>query len=83
MPFLVITDTEPGGFSEYAMLKIRLMEGVNVDFCKEVYGIDKEKILIKSRLLEKNNLIKVDGSRIFLTPEGCLLSNQIIGHLFL
>lgn len=78
-----VTDLNPAGFSEYAMLQIRLMEGVDLDYCKEKYGVNSEEIMRKSVTLEKNGLLNIYGNRIFLTPNGCLISNKIIGHLFI
>ena len=77
-----VTDENPASFSEYAMLQIRLTEGLDLDFCRDKYGADIDEILCKSSLLEKNGLIKIQNNRMILTPKGCLVSNQIIGRLF-
>jgi len=38
-------------------------------------------LLKKSREYERHGLMKTEGSRIFLTPEGFLVSNSIISGL--
>ena len=78
-----MTDENPASFSEYAMLQIRLIEGLNLEFCRDKYFVNIEEILEKSMHLEKNGLMKIQNNRIILTPKGCLVSNQIIGRLFL
>lgn len=77
-----VTDDSPGEFSEYAMLQIRLMEGLDLDFCALKYGADKASILKNAGLLIQNGLLEHRDGRMVLTPSGCLVSNQIIGHLF-
>ncbi|MEG0614847.1 MAG: radical SAM family heme chaperone HemW [Oscillospiraceae bacterium] len=79
----IITEENPADFTEFAMLKIRLAEGVNLDECNKIYGINQSLILQKCNLMEKNGLVKIDKNTIKLTRNGCLLSNQIIAKLFL
>ncbi len=85
MPFQSeeITDSSPGGFEEFSMLGIRLMQGLDLELCEKKYAINAEKIIKKCDMLEKNGLIKVCGKKISLTPRGCLLSNSIIATLFI
>lgn len=77
------TDSSAGTFFEYAMLKIRLSEGLDLDECSKKYDINKDNILQKCIPLEKNNLVIINKSTISLTPLGCLVSNEIICRLFL
>lgn len=77
-----VTDGNPGGFFEYAMLKIRLSEGLDLSECTKKFGVDKERILRESAPLEKAGLLKVRNSAVSLTPRGFLVSNGIIGRLF-
>ena len=76
-----VTDENPATFSEYAMLQLRLMEGLDLEFCKNKYGIQTEKIIKDSTILEENGLVEMKKSVIKLTPKGCLVSNLIIGKL--
>lgn len=78
-----VTDENPGGFEEFAMLRLRLMEGLALSDCKTAFGIEPQEILQKCRILEKQGLLKTQGERILLTPSGCLVSNKIIGALIL
>lgn len=79
----ILTDNDSGTFEEYAMLKIRLMTGIDLDECVNRFEINKDAILQKAHILQKNNLVKINKSTISLTPSGCLVSNEIICRLFL
>lgn len=76
-PVPIITDENPGQAEEQIMLGLRLTEGINVDRFPDV----KDKLLKKTDLFERAGLMKRDGSRISLTPEGFLVSNSIIAEL--
>ncbi len=73
-----ITDDHPGGWEEYAMLKLRLTEGITFAEA-ERYGRRGELIQKAAKLPER--LVSVSGSGISLTPEGFLVSNSVIGEL--
>ena len=72
-----ITDEHPCGFEEYAMLRLRLAEGLALS---DVPGhrADIEK---KLSPLVKAGYVKYDGERVSLTPEGFLVSNPVIETL--
>ena len=78
----ILTDENPGNFEEYAMLRIRLSEGLDLINCKERFNIDKESIILKAKPMISAGLVKLENSVISLTPKGFLLSNIIIGKLF-
>ncbi|HNX63799.1 MAG TPA: radical SAM family heme chaperone HemW [Oscillospiraceae bacterium] len=78
----IITDDNSGTFEEYAMLKIRLMKGLDLSECEKRFGISIEKIIQKARPIENLGLISIKDNTISLNPKGCLVSNQIIGRLF-
>lgn len=78
----ILTDENPGDFEEYAMLRIRLSEGLDLNNCKERFNIDKENIILKAKPMISAGLVKLENSVISLTPKGFLLSNIIIGKLF-
>lgn len=72
-----ITDEEQaGGFEEYAMLKLRLAEGLSFEECARS-GVNKQVIEQRCKGIP-DELISVDNQRVRLTPKGFLLSNQII-----
>ena len=74
----VITDDDPGGYDEWAMLKLRLSEGIDFKTAKNRYNIDKEHILKKCKHIPKE-FIEISESGLKLTAKGFLVSNAIIG----
>lgn len=75
-------DGKGGDYAEYGMLRLRLVEGINLDEYKKLYPeIKKEKIMKSAKILEKEGYINIEGNRIFFTPEGFLLSNYFIAQL--
>lgn len=73
------TDDEAGGFEEYAMLRLRLTDGLYFSEA-EKFGTAKETLLKRCRLLPEE-YINVTDEKINLTPKGFLLSNAVIGKL--
>lgn len=73
----VITEENPASDSEKIMLGLRLSEGINA----ANFPMLKEKILKKAMLLESAGFIRINGTRISLTPKGFLVSNSIINEL--
>ncbi len=77
-----IADGEGGSEEEYIMLALRLEEGLDGKKFRERYGKDIDKsFFLKAEKYEKNGLLKTEGDRISLTPEGFLLSNSILADL--
>ncbi|MBO5378199.1 MAG: radical SAM family heme chaperone HemW [Ruminiclostridium sp.] len=75
----VVTDEAPGDFDEFAMLKLRLAEGLSFAQC-ERFGTDKNTILTRlERIPEK--YYRLDEKGVSLTKEGFLLSNAVIGKI--
>ncbi|MDE5834335.1 MAG: radical SAM family heme chaperone HemW [Ruminococcus sp.] len=74
---ITITDDNPCTFEEYAMLRLRLAEGLNVDDFPE----HKDDILKKIPALIKSGHINYNENRISLTPTGFLVSNSVIEYL--
>lgn len=75
----VITDENPRTFEEYAMLKLRLSDGITYKEC-ENFGVKKSDMEKKLRLIPKS-YVTADEKGIRLTSEGFLLSNTIIAKL--
>ena len=69
----VITDENPCGFQEYAMLRLRLKEGLDVS--------NHPGIISRTPELLKAGYINFDGKKISLTPKGYLMSNSVIEYL--
>lgn len=74
---VTVTDENPCTFEEYAMLRLRLAEGLNIDDFPE----HKDDILKKIPVLIKSGYINYKENHISLTPEGFLVSNSVIEYL--
>ncbi|MDR0222705.1 MAG: radical SAM family heme chaperone HemW [Oscillospiraceae bacterium] len=74
-----ITEEEPGTFKEWAMLKLRLSEGITFAEC-EARGVRREVILKRAVSIPRGYLNISDGG-VALTAEGFLASNSVIGGL--
>lgn len=74
-----ITDEICGDFEEYAMLKLRLGEGLSFSECKR-FGVEKDIIINRLRRIPKE-YYRLGDNGISLTREGFLLSNSIIGAI--
>ena len=75
----IIEDKSPRTFDEYAMLKLRLCEGLSFEDCA-AFGIDKD--IIQNRLKHiPEKLYITEKDRVALTREGFLLSNSVIGAI--
>lgn len=74
---ITITDQNPCTFEEYAMLRLRLAEGLDLDDFPEY----RDGILKKIPVLIKSGYINYNGNHISLTPEGFLVSNSVIEYL--
>lgn len=71
-----------GDFEEYAMLRLRLSEGLVFKDCLERYpNADLTKIKKSAQKLQKHNLALIDDEHIALTLEGFLVSNSAISEL--
>lgn len=75
----VVTDDKPLGFADYAMLRLRLVEGLSFAECEKL-GVNRDTLLERTKLVPAEYIV-VDEDGISLTRSGFLLSNQIIGKL--
>ncbi len=77
-----ISDGTGGDFFEYAMLRLRLCEGLREDLVFSRFGHPiPKKIRKKAELFEKHGLMQVAADKVAITRKGFLLSNSIIGEL--
>lgn len=74
---VTVTDESPCGFEEYAMLRLRLKEGLHLGYFPE-HRADIER---KLPPLVKDGYAETDGERVWLTPKGFLMSNSVIEYL--
>lgn len=75
-------DCDGGSFEEYAMLRLRLCDGLNLSEIKEKFGIEfSPEKLSRIATFQKNGLLNFDSNTISLTPKGFLVSNSLISDL--
>lgn len=72
-----ITDDSPCGFEEFAMLRLRLAEGLNLTDVEP----HRNDIVKKITPLIKAGYVNFDGENISLTETGFLMSNSVIEYL--
>jgi oxygen-independent coproporphyrinogen III oxidase len=77
-----VQDSGGGSFEEYAMLRLRLNEGLPEHGTIERYGFGiPNSIREKAKFYENNGLLFSDVKGIRFTSTGFLLSSKIIGEL--
>ncbi|MCR4779623.1 MAG: radical SAM family heme chaperone HemW [Ruminiclostridium sp.] len=74
----VVTDEDPGGWEEFAMLKLRLTEGITFD---EAARFGKTEELRKNAAGLPRNLVSITERGVNLTLEGFPVSNAVIGRI--
>lgn len=79
-----VEDGIGGTAEEYAMLKLRLCEGIsNIEF-KNRFGVNiPEAYLKRAKDFQKHGLTVVNYRGICFTPKGFLLSNELISRIIL
>lgn len=71
-----------GGWEEYAMLRLRLAEGLDLaELSRRFPEAPAAALLRRARLYEKPGLTKVTGSAVRLTREGFLLANPLTAEI--
>lgn len=81
-PFSVLREDGPGGdFTEFAMLRLRLAEGLDLEEAASQFEFDRERILRRAGPFLEKDFVRLRGGRLSLTPEGFLLSNTVISAL--
>ena len=77
-----VFESDAGGFSEYAMLRLRLAEGLREDGTIKRYGKNiPNEMREKARKYAENGYLVSDSDGIRLTKKGFLISNTIISEL--
>lgn len=80
----LVPDGPGGGFAEYAMLRLRLIQGLDLQEACARFPFSQEEIpRIKKRAepLVKSGHVQIYNDTISLTPEGFLLSNTVTAAL--
>ena len=75
-------ESSGGGWEEFAMLRLRLTEGLDVlELAEKFPEVSAEEILKNAKPFEAPGLLKISGSRICFTPKGFLLSNVLTAEI--
>ena len=79
-----VSEGTGGDFEEYAMLRLRLSEGLTEKGTAERFGMDiPEKMRTAAEKLQNEKLLTSDNDGIRLTEKGFLLSNSVICELLM
>ncbi len=70
-----------GSEEEYAMLRLRLTEGLRLDLFETQFGHPLPRVWLDNAAALPRSLVQVDDSRIALTREGFLLSNVLTARI--
>ncbi len=77
-----INDGLGGDFTEYAMLNLRLCEGLQNQKVKERFGHNiPNEIFEKSKIFIDNGFMTADKNKLALTRKGFLMSNTILSSI--
>ena len=83
-PFLEneVEESSGGGWEEFAMLRLRLSDGLDVfELAEKFPEVNAEEILENAKPFEKPGLLKISGSRITFTAKGFLISNALTAEI--
>lgn len=78
-----VQDGDGGSFEEYAMLALRLREGLIFEKARERFGSFPLDIIKKAQAPRLEGLVNITDKNISLTAKGFLLSNAVTGELIL
>ncbi len=75
----IVTDDKPGDFDEFAMLALRLTEGLKFADCSR-FGTDMNGIIKRCQKIPQK-YVNITNDGVSLTREGFLVSNAVIGTI--
>lgn len=79
-----VDDGPGGGFAEFAMLNLRLCQGLGLAACQARFGqkgAEAFRRLRQRALALPGPLVRTEPERVALSPEGFLVSNSILARL--
>ncbi len=77
-----VYDGEGGDFTEYAMLSLRLCEGISNEGCMVRFEHPiPDKMLASAKKYIDNGFMKYENRTLSMTPEGFLISNSILADI--
>lgn len=75
-------ESSGGGWEEYAMLRLRLSDGLDTAELQAKFPeVNGNGIIENAKPFEKPGLLKINGSKISFTPKGFLLSNALTAEI--
>ncbi len=75
-------ESDGGGWEEFAMLRLRLCDGLDLTELEKLYpDAPCSEILKRAKPFESAGLLTLSNSKISLTPKGFLLSNALTAEL--
>lgn len=74
---IVIEDDSPDPLEEYIMLSLRLAEGLSLSKVDELGG-NSQAVVKTAEQFISSGLARLSNGRLFFTPEGFLVSNEMI-----
>lgn len=77
----VVQDGSGGDAQEQLMMRLRLREGIDLGWFARSFSLELEPMYKRAQFLQKHGLLKLQEDRLFLTPQGFLLSNSVISDL--
>lgn len=79
-----IPEGEGGGFEEYAMLRLRLTDGLRYEDARQRYpdcGDALNRMRQAAEVFAQAGFLTADGDKIAMNPKGFLVSNSIISEI--
>ena len=77
----VVQDGSGGDAQEQLMMRLRLREGIDLGWFARSFSLELEPMYKRAQFLQKHGLLELQKGRLFLTPQGFLLSNSVISDL--
>ena len=77
----VVQDGSGGDAQEQLMMRLRLREGIDLGWFARSFSLELEPMYKRAEFLQKHGLLELQKGRLFLTPQGFLLSNSVISDL--
>ncbi|MBR5309982.1 MAG: radical SAM family heme chaperone HemW [Oscillospiraceae bacterium] len=74
-------ESSGGGWEEYAMLRLRLSDGLDTAELYEKFPDAPKNILENAKPFIKPGLLNITGTKISFTPKGFLLSNALTAEI--
>ncbi|MBR5485860.1 MAG: radical SAM family heme chaperone HemW [Oscillospiraceae bacterium] len=81
---VICSDGTGGDWEEYCMLALRLTEGIDLCEAKQKYPeAEWQRFINKTGIYIKNGYMQMQDNRLSFTPNGFLVSNDILASLLL